>query len=89
MKMAAHVLVFIVAGLVFFLGLGIGLSQNPAVGTLLWIVAAAIAILNGVWMSRAASPPHLQARPFLYHPLAAAPLRRGGPTWQTRCASRS
>ncbi len=52
MKMAAHVLVFIVAGLVFFLGLGIGLSQNPVIGTLLWIVAAVIAVLNGVWMSR-------------------------------------
>ena len=52
MKQALHVLLFIVAGIVFFLGLGIGLSQNPTIGTLLWIVAAAIAVLNGIWMSR-------------------------------------
>ena len=52
MKTASHVLLFVLAGVVFFLGLGIGLSQNPAVGTLLWVVAAAIAVANGIWMSR-------------------------------------
>ena len=52
MKTVAHVLLFLLAGVVFFLGLGIGLSQNPAVGTLLWVAAAAIAVANGIWMSR-------------------------------------
>lgn len=47
-----HVLVFLVAGIVFFLGLGIGLSQNPAIGTLLWLVAAGIAVANAIWMTR-------------------------------------
>ncbi|MYK26500.1 MAG: hypothetical protein F4052_06075 [Dehalococcoidia bacterium] len=47
-----HVLVFLVAGIVFFLGLGIGLSQDPAIGTLLWLVAAGIAVANAIWMTR-------------------------------------
>ena len=47
-----HVLVFLVAGIVFFVGLGIGLSQNPAIGTLLWLVAAGIAVANAIWMTR-------------------------------------
>ncbi len=47
-----HVLVFLLAGIVFFLGLGIGLSQNPAIGTLLWLVAAGIAVANAIWMTR-------------------------------------
>ncbi|MXY72032.1 MAG: hypothetical protein F4Y97_03210 [Dehalococcoidia bacterium] len=52
MRMVLHVLVFLVAGIVFFLGLGIGLSQNPAIGTLLWLVAAGIAVANAIWMTR-------------------------------------
>lgn len=51
-KLVLHVLVFAVAAVVFFLGLGIGLSQNPAVGTLLWVVAAGIAVANAIWMTR-------------------------------------
>lgn len=52
MRMVLHVLLFLVAGIVFFLGLGIGLSQNPAIGTLLWLVAAGIAVANAIWMTR-------------------------------------
>ncbi len=51
-KLVLHVLVFAVAAVVFFLGLGIGLSQSPAVGTLLWVVAAGIAVANAIWMTR-------------------------------------
>ncbi len=51
-RMVLHVLLFLVAGIVFFLGLGIGLSQNPAIGTLLWLVAAGIAVANAIWMTR-------------------------------------
>ena len=49
-KSAAHVMVFLLAGLVFFLGLGIGLQLNPIVGTALWVVAGAIAALNLLWI---------------------------------------
>ncbi|MCY3602110.1 MAG: hypothetical protein OXH12_03435 [Chloroflexi bacterium] len=52
MRMVLHALIFLVAAIVFFLGLGIGLSQNPAIGTLLWLVAAGIAVANVVWMTR-------------------------------------
>ncbi len=51
-RMALHLLIFAVAVVVFFLGLGIGLQYNPDLGTLLWIVAAAIAVANAVWMTR-------------------------------------
>ncbi len=51
-KLVLHVLVFAVAAVVFFLGLGIGLSQSPAVGTLLWVVAAGVAVANAIWMTR-------------------------------------
>lgn len=45
-KIVVHALLFVVAMVVFFLGLGIGLQVNPTVGTILWGVAAVIAILN-------------------------------------------
>ena len=51
-RIALHLLIFAVAVIVFFLGLGIGLSQSPAIGTLLWVVAAGIAVANAIWMSR-------------------------------------
>ena len=47
-RIALHLLIFAVAVLVFFLGL----SQNPAIGTLLWVIAAGIAVGNAVWMAR-------------------------------------
>ena len=50
--MALHLLLFLVAALVFFLGLGVGLSLNPTAGTLLWLVAAGIAVANAIWMTR-------------------------------------
>ncbi len=52
MRMVLHGAIFLVAGIVFVLGLGIGLSQNPAIGTLLWLVAAGIAVANAIWMTR-------------------------------------
>lgn len=51
-RLVLHVLIYAVAAVVFFLGLGIGLSQNPAIGTLLWLVAAGIAVANAIWMTR-------------------------------------
>lgn len=52
LKIVAHVLVFVAAVLVFYLGLGIGLALNPFIGTVLWIVAAVIAVLNIAWILR-------------------------------------
>ena len=39
-------LLFVVAVVVFFLGLGIGLAFNPIIGLILWVVAPAIAVSN-------------------------------------------
>ena len=49
-----HLLVFLLAVVVFYLGLGLGLSWNPLVGTLLWLAAAVIACGNIWWMVRRA-----------------------------------
>ncbi len=51
-RITAHILLFLVAVAVFYLGLGIGLSWNPAVGTLLWLAAALIAVGNLWWILR-------------------------------------
>ena len=51
-RIALHVLIFIAAFFVFVLGLGIGLVLNPAIGTLLWLVAGLTAVGNVVWIAR-------------------------------------
>lgn len=53
LKVVAHVLLFILALAVFYFGLGVGLAFNPALGTLLWLVAAGIAVGNILWIVRA------------------------------------
>ncbi len=52
LKTALHLLLFFVAIIVFYLGLGIGLAANPIVGTLLWLAAAALIAANLVWLLR-------------------------------------
>ena len=50
----AHAGVFLLAVIVFYLGLGVGLQLSPAWGTALWVAAAAIAALNVLWIIRRA-----------------------------------
>ena len=50
MRVAVHVLLFLLAFVVFFLGLGVGLAFNPTLGTALWIASGVIVILNIVWI---------------------------------------
>ena len=52
LKVSAHVGLFLVVFAVFYLGLGLGLTWNPTVGTLLWLAAALIAAVNIWWMVR-------------------------------------
>ena len=47
-----HVMVFLVAVVISFFGLGVGLAVNPLLGTLLWILALAVAGLNLYVMRR-------------------------------------
>ena len=51
-RIAAHLLLFALAIVVFSLGLGLGLQLSPLLGTLLWLAAAAIVALNLVWIVR-------------------------------------
>ncbi len=51
-RIVVHVLLFLLAVIVFYLGLGVGLQFNPALGTLLWLIAAAIVALNLLWIVR-------------------------------------
>ena len=52
-KIVAHVLLFALAVVVFFLGLGVGLAYNATLGTLLWVAAGGIAGLNLLWILQA------------------------------------
>ena len=49
-KIIIHVLLFLVAIGVFLFGLGVGLQFNPTYGTILWVVAGIIFVLNLLWM---------------------------------------
>ena len=51
-RIAAHALLFLLAVVVFYLGLGLGLQLNPILGTLLWVVAGSIVALNLLWILR-------------------------------------
>ena len=51
-RVIVHVLLFVLALAVFYLGLGIGLSYNATIGTALWGAAAMIAGINLVWIMR-------------------------------------
>lgn len=52
LKVTAHVLLFLLAFVVFYIGLFVGLQVNANGGTLLWLAAAVIAGLNILWMVR-------------------------------------
>ena len=49
---SVHVALFIAAILIFVLGLGVGLSLNPLLGMVLWLVAALTAGGNVWWIVR-------------------------------------
>ena len=51
-KTVAHVLLFLLAIAVFYFGLGVGLQYNSNLGSALWVAAAAIALLNVMWIVR-------------------------------------
>lgn len=51
-KNLAHALLFLMAVVVFYVGLGVGLQHNPGLGTALWVAAGAIVALNLFWIQR-------------------------------------
>ena len=52
MKTAAHLLLFLAAIVVFYLGLGVGLAASPLWGMVLWVVAGALIAVNLLWLVR-------------------------------------
>ena len=50
LRVTLQVALFVVAFVVFYLGLGIGLQQDVNLGTTLWIIAGVIVILNLLWI---------------------------------------
>ncbi len=51
-RMAVHIFLFVVAGLLLWAGLGAGLTLSPLLGSALWTAAGIVAALNFIWMSR-------------------------------------
>ena len=49
-RIIVHVLLFLLAIGVFVFGLGVGLQFNSTYGTMLWVVAGVILVLNLLWM---------------------------------------
>lgn len=52
LKSAGRGAPFLVAGVLFYVGLGVGLQTSPLWGTVLWVVTIAIAVLNILWIVR-------------------------------------
>ena len=50
LKNILHVLLFLLAGLFFHLGLVLGLQVSPALGTVIWVITAAILAFNLAWI---------------------------------------
>ena len=49
-RIVAHIALFVLAFISFYIGLGIGLQHDPTWGTILWAAAMAIVVLNCAWM---------------------------------------
>ena len=49
-RIVLHVALFLVAVAVFYLGLGVGLALNPAIGMVLWFVSGALFAGNLLWL---------------------------------------
>ncbi len=50
LKTIAHVVLFVAAFIVFYVGLGLGLTRDPNLGTAFWALAALIAVGNVIWI---------------------------------------
>ena len=57
LRLIAHALLFVIAVVVAFSGLGIGLAFNPTAGTVLLSIAVAIIIGNVYWIMQREKAP--------------------------------
>ncbi len=49
-RIAIHIVLFLVAIVIFYLGLGVGLALNPTIGTVLWFASGAMFAGNLLWL---------------------------------------
>lgn len=52
LRMGAHVALFAIAFALFYVGLGLGLQQDPTLGTICWIGAGILVAGNIFWIDR-------------------------------------
>ena len=50
LRIVTHIVLFVLAFGIFYVGLAVGLQQDADWGTILWAVAMAIVVLNIAWM---------------------------------------
>ena len=50
LRIAFHVVLALLAVVIFFLGLGVGLALNPTIGAILWFVSGALFVGNLLWL---------------------------------------
>ena len=50
LRIALHVVLALVAVAIFYVGLGVGLTLNPAIGTVLWFASGALFVGNLLWL---------------------------------------
>lgn len=52
LRIGAHVALFALAFVLFFIGLGLGLQYDPTLGTVCWIGAGLVVAGNIFWINR-------------------------------------
>lgn len=50
LRIALHVVLALVAVVIFYVGLFLGLQVNPTAGTILWFVSGALFVGNLLWL---------------------------------------
>ena len=55
-QIAAHAPLFVLTVIAFYLDLGVGLAFNPALVTLLWVVAAGSDVIRYGWLTSVGWP---------------------------------
>ena len=50
LRIALHVVLALLAVVIFYVGLGVGLALNPTIGTILWFVSGALFVGNLLWL---------------------------------------
>ena len=50
LRIAFHVVLALLAVVIFYVGLGVGLQFNPTIGTILWFVSGALFVGNLLWL---------------------------------------